>query len=79
MPSTRKQINVRVDDETEELMRALVPAVSAAIGLSIGQSDLFRLGLLELKKKYLPDTPNTPPVPLPTATGRTAKQSRKER
>lgn len=57
MPSTRKQINVRVDDETEELMRQLAPAVSAAIGLSIGQSDLFRLGLLELKKKYLSEPP----------------------
>lgn len=55
MPSDRKQINVRVDEQTEALLKALLPAVSADIGLELTQSDLFRLGLLELRKKYLPD------------------------
>ena len=55
MPSDRKQINVRADAETEELMNRLIPAVSAAIGLKVNQSDLFRLGLIALRKQYLPE------------------------
>ena len=64
MPSDRKQVNVRVDGETEDLMQRLIPAVSAAIGLPISQSDLFRLGLLELERKYLAggSTPAAPPA-----------------
>lgn len=54
MPSDRKQVNVRVDEATAELMARLIPAVSAAIGLAVSQSDLFRLGLLELEKKFAP-------------------------
>lgn len=57
MPSDRKQINVRVDDEAAELMSRLIPVMSEAIGLPISQSDLFRLGLVELKKKYLEGKP----------------------
>jgi hypothetical protein len=53
MASDRKQINVRVNDDTRALIEQLVPAVSAAIGLEVTFSDLFRLGLLELKGKYL--------------------------
>ena len=54
VPSKRKQVNVRVDAEAEELMNQLLVAVSARIGLEVSQSDLFRLGLLALKKEYLP-------------------------
>jgi hypothetical protein len=59
VPSARKQLNVRTDAETEELMLRLIPVVSAAIGLKVNQSDLFRLGLAALKKQYLQDD-NTP-------------------
>ena len=62
MPSDRKQINVRADSETEELMNRLIPVVSAAIGLKVNQSDLFRLGLVALKKQYLPDGDENPPA-----------------
>jgi hypothetical protein len=54
MPSDRKQINFRVDDETDALVRALIPVVSDAVGLKLSQSDLLRLGLVELRKKYMP-------------------------
>lgn len=53
MPSDRKQLNVRMDDETEERVARLLPAVSEAIGLKVSQSDLFRLGMIELERKFL--------------------------
>ena len=55
VPSDRKQLNIRMDPETEALVAQLLPAVSAVIGLKLSQSDLFRLGMLELQRKYLPN------------------------
>ena len=52
MPSDRKQLNIRLDAETEERMERLLLAVSASLGLKVSQSDLFRLGMIELEKKY---------------------------
>lgn len=59
MPSNRKQINVRLDPETELRLASLIPRVSAALGLNVSQSDLFRLGLIELDKKFPPDESQT--------------------
>lgn len=59
MPNARKQVNVRADDASLELMTELQRVISADLGLPITQSDLFRLGLHELKKKYL-DAPSQP-------------------
>ena len=53
MPSARRQLNVRLEPETEELLEKLLPVVSARLGLKVSQSDLVRLGLLELQAKYL--------------------------
>lgn len=53
MPSTRKQLNIRLDDEMEALIPALTTAVSAAIGISVSQADVVRLGLLALRERYL--------------------------
>jgi hypothetical protein len=33
------------------------PAVSAEFGIEVSQSDLFRLGMIELEKKYPDDPP----------------------
>ncbi len=52
MPSKRKQLNVRLDLETEKLVSELLPVMRKAIGLELSQSDLFRLGMIELRKKY---------------------------
>ena len=70
MPSDRKQINVRADDETIALVAELLPVVSAVLGLSVNQSDLFRLGLNELKKKYLTSAtvPQAHTSPAPAAS-----------
>jgi hypothetical protein len=50
----RKQLNIRVDDETEARVRRLLSSVRAALGLPVSQSDLFRLGMIELEKKFPP-------------------------
>ena len=63
MPSKRKQINVRSDVETEQRVRRLLPLVKQAIGLEVTVSDLFRLGMIELERKYDGDrTKKKPPV-----------------
>jgi hypothetical protein len=59
MPNgTRKQINIRIDSQTEALLPQLRQAITKAIGLDVGHSDLFRMGLQELTKKYLPARPS---------------------
>jgi hypothetical protein len=58
MPSDRKQINIRLDPETEARLPRVRAAVSAAIGLNLSNSDLIRLALIELEKKY-PSTDET--------------------
>jgi hypothetical protein len=52
MPSSRRQINVRIDAETAERIECVQVAASAGVGLKLSLSDLFRLGLIELEKKY---------------------------
>jgi hypothetical protein len=61
MPSTRKQINVRADADTEARIHRLLPVVKAAVGLEVTVSDLFRLGMVELERKYgRPEADNKP-------------------
>ena len=52
MPSKRRQFNVRADDETEERIERLLPLVKQSLGLEVSVSDLFRLGMLELEKRF---------------------------
>jgi len=52
----RTQLNVRYDADTGERVAKLLPAVSAALGLVVSQSDLFRLGMIELEKKFIKPT-----------------------
>jgi hypothetical protein len=67
MPSKRRQINIRLDEETEELVGRLLEAVHEALGLrTVSQADLFYMGLHELAKKYLaePESDHSqPPQP----------------
>jgi hypothetical protein len=53
-------LNVRADDETEERIARLLPVVSAALGLKVTMSDLFRLGMIELERKYAPTSAAQP-------------------
>ena len=59
MPSNRKQLNVRLDDESEGRLARLVVAVTGAIGIRVSQSDVVRAALVELEKLY----PQAPPEP----------------
>jgi hypothetical protein len=62
MPSNRKQLNVRADEETEKRVERLLPLVSKALGLQVSRSDLFRLGMIELERKFGGETA-APPAP----------------
>ena len=50
-----RQLNIRLDRDMERLVPRLLEAVRRELGLKVSQSDLFRLGMKELAKKYLPD------------------------
>lgn len=52
MPSARKQLNVRLDEEMERLFAELLPKASAATGLKVSQSDVIRLALQSLAREY---------------------------
>jgi hypothetical protein len=69
MPSNRKQMNVRLDDETEERIGRLLPVVSASVGLKLSQSDLVRLALIELERRHADALP-----PIPEAAKRRGKK-----
>jgi hypothetical protein len=60
MPSSRKQLNVRMDDVTQARVDRLLPIVSAAVGLDLSMSDLFRLAMIELERRYATAPPVTP-------------------
>lgn len=83
MPSKLKQINVRADDAMVELESRVRAAASAAIGLEMSQSDVYRLGLNELAKKYGVSSKegaaqSTPPTtPQPTTPTRKRGRPRK--
>lgn len=64
MATDRKQINIRVDEQERAELPALCEAVGKATGLKITVTDLFRLGVRELRKKYMPEA--DPPAPKPT-------------
>jgi hypothetical protein len=66
MPSNRKQLNVRTDEETEKRVERLLPLVSKALGLQVSRSDLFRLGMIELERKF-GGKAAAPPAPEPAA------------
>lgn len=65
MPSTRRQIMVRVDEDTEERMEGLLARVKESVGINPSMSDLFRMGIVELEKKF-PREPRKPRKPLDT-------------
>lgn len=50
--SKDRQICIRVDAATLAEVERLRAAISSATNLSVSVSDVFRLGLVELGKKY---------------------------
>jgi hypothetical protein len=47
-----RQINIRPDAETIELFERVQRSASAAIGLNLSMTDVFRLGMIALNEKY---------------------------
>ena len=54
MPSKKKQLNVRVSDESDERLRSLMERMKAALGIDVSQSDVIQAALLELERRYPP-------------------------
>jgi hypothetical protein len=52
----RKQLNVRLDDESAERLDRLIPVVSKVVGLNLSQSAIVRLALIALEEKHVPTT-----------------------
>jgi hypothetical protein len=52
-----KQINVRPDAETLALLDRVQRSASAAVGLRLSITAIFRLGLIELDRKYPSEGP----------------------
>jgi hypothetical protein len=60
-------------------VRRLLPLVKEAVGLEIGISDLFRLGMIELEKKYAAPGPNGAAIPVGVEPAKpTAKKARRK-
>lgn len=55
MPSKRRQMNIRLDDETEAEFNRLRRDLSKKIGLELSQSAVFRLAVRALAKENPPD------------------------
>lgn len=82
MPSDRRQINVRVDEQTEALLGRLIVEAGRRTGLDVSQSDVFRLALQALAREYAqaastepPFDASRPPGPPPAPKSRRRKRS----
>lgn len=53
MATPRKQINIRIDATTESELPILTKAIADQVGIEVTNTDLFRMGISELKKRYL--------------------------
>lgn len=54
MPSQRKQLNIRLSDETDERLVGLVARMRAELGISVSKADVVQAALIELEKRYPP-------------------------
>jgi hypothetical protein len=60
----RRQLNVRLTEETEARLKGLVERMKAALGINISQADVIQAALIELEKRY----------PLPEAKARRGRK-----
>lgn len=56
MPSNRKQLNIRLSDETEARLEGLMVSMHAALGIEVSKADVVQAALVELEKRYPPST-----------------------
>jgi Arc/MetJ-type ribon-helix-helix transcriptional regulator len=76
MPSTRRQINVRLSEESEARLKGLVERMRAALGIQVSQSDVIQAGLVELEKRYPPDQAAAKAAPQPPPAEATKAKAR---
>jgi hypothetical protein len=57
MPSERKQINIRLTEQSLARLLALVERMREETGMNLSQSDVLMAGLKELERKYPPPAP----------------------
>jgi hypothetical protein len=57
MAKKTKQINIRIDDDTDQILPQIREAISQSLGIDVTYSDVFRLAIAELRKKYLAEEP----------------------
>jgi hypothetical protein len=55
MPSQRRQLNIRLSQESEDRLKGLVERMRATLGITVSQSDVVQAGLIELEKRYPPE------------------------
>jgi hypothetical protein len=70
VPSDRRQLNVRLDDESAARFDRLAAATAAAVGVELSQAQVIALALRALEEKYPPPV-SPPPAPAtrPRRTG----------
>ena len=73
MPSQRRQINVRLSEESEARLKRLVERMRAVLGIEVSQSDVIQAGLVQLEKRYPGET-----EPAAEAQAPPAKKMRKK-
>lgn len=62
MPSKRKQLNVRLSDDSELRLEELVLRMRAALGIEVSKSDVIHAALVELEKRYPPIAERSSPA-----------------
>ena len=70
MASNRKQLNIRIDPTTESAIPLLMERIGAVTGLTVSQSDLFRLGIRKLVAEHFPEGLPIPEVTAPKPSRR---------
>lgn len=71
--ATRKQMNIRITQEAEQLLDALVERMRAVLGIEVTRTDVIHAGLNELAKRYPEQTATPTPAPSPTSRTRARK------
>lgn len=75
MPSQRRQINIRLSEESEARLHRLMDSMRTALGINVSQADVVQAGLVELEKRYPASDAGTSPA---DGSNRTKGQRRRK-
>jgi len=54
MSPPRRQLNVRLTEESEARLKGLMERMRATLAINVSQSDVIQAALVELEKRYPP-------------------------